>query len=277
MIELHNGDCLEIMPTLAAGSIDMILCDLPYGTTACAWDSVIPIDRLWKEYWRALKPNGAVVLTAAQPFTTALIASQMKHFRYCWYWSKKAVTGFANAKKQPLRCVEDVVVFYRSLPTYNPQGLIPFNKVRKNSATVGGATVKGDHLSNGKGSLRTAGLEREQEFTNYPRQLIEFSRDSSKVHPTQKPVALMEYLIRTYTKEGDTVLDNTMGSGTTGVACRNTGRRFIGIERDEAYFAIASDRINGAATTRPVAAQAQPANAPANDNQPADLFSERAA
>lgn len=266
-VDLRQGDCLEILPTLEAGSVDMVLCDLPYGTTACAWDSVIPIERLWAEYWRVLKPNGAVVLTAAQPFTTALIASQMNRFRYCWYWSKKAVTGFANAKKQPLRCVEDVVVFYRALPTYNPQGLLPYNKVRKNSATDGGATVKGEHVSNGRGSLRTAGLEREQEFTNYPRQLIEFARDASRVHPTQKPVALMEYLIRTYTNEGETVLDNTMGSGTTGVASRNTGRNFIGIERDPAYFAIASARIHG----DPVAAPAQPVAA--NDNSPAgDLF-----
>ena len=267
MIELHNGDCLEIMPTIPSGSVDMVLCDLPYGTTACAWDAIIPLDKLWAEYWRALKPNGAIVLTSAQPFTTALIASQMKRFRYCWYWSKKAVTGFANAKKQPLRCIEDIVVFYRSPPTYNPQGLLRADSVRKNSASQGGDTLRTDvSASSGKGALRTAGAQYVQEFTNYPRQLLEFGRDATRVHPTQKPVALFEYLIRTYTNEGETVLDNTMGSGTTGVACRNAVRRFIGIERDPGYFAIASARIHGdPATTTPT-----PANA--NDNAPADLF-----
>lgn len=246
-VELYQGECLAVMSTLPDASVDMVMCDLPYGTTACAWDSVIPIERLWEEYWRVLKPNGAVVLTAAQPFTTALIASQMDRFRYCWYWSKKAVTGFANAKKQPLRCVEDVVVFYRALPTYNPQGLIKADAVRKNSASQGGESLRTDvAVSSGKGALRTAGAQYVQEFTNYPRQLIEFPRDRSKVHPTQKPVALMEYLIRTYTNKGETVIDNTMGSGTTGVACKNTGRRFIGIERDPSYFQIAKDRISKA-------------------------------
>lgn len=235
------------MPRLAAGSVDLILCDLPYGTTACSWDAIIPFDRLWAEYRRILRGNGAIVLTAAQPFTTALIASNLSEFRYCWYWDKRAVTGFANAKLQPLRCVEDVVVFYRSRPTYNPQGLLRISKTRSNSAKVGGDTVRTNTVaSSGKGSLRTAGAEYVQEFTNYPKQLLEISRDREKVHPTQKPVALMEYLIRTYTNPGDVVLDNCMGSGTTGVAARNTGRRFIGIERDPGYFAICQERILGA-------------------------------
>jgi site-specific DNA-methyltransferase (adenine-specific) len=236
-------------------SVDMILCDLPYGTTACAWDSVIPFDSLWSHYRRIAKPNAAIVLTAAQPFTTSLIASNMKEFRYLWYWDKKAVTGFANAKLQPLRCVEDVAVFYKQRPTYNPQGLVRISKTRSNSATVGGDTVRTDTAaSSGKGSLRTAGAEYVQEFTNYPKQLIEFSRDRAKVHPTQKPVALMEYLIRTYTNPGEVVLDNCMGSGTTGVAARSAGREFIGIEQDEKYFQIAVDRI------------AQPIPIAANDN-----------
>lgn len=248
---LFNGDCLDVMPTLPAGSVDLILCDLPYGTTACAWDTVIPFDRLWTCYRRLLRPGGVVVLTAAQPFTTQVIASNLNDFKYCWYWHKRAVTGFANAKVQPLRCVEDVVVFYGSRPTYNPQGLVKLNKVRANSATVGGDTVRTDTVaSNGKGSLRTAGAEYVQEWTNYPKQLLEISRDREKVHPTQKPVALIEYLIRTYTNKGDVVLDNCMGSGTTGVACANTDRRFIGIERDSGYFKIAEKRILGAA--RPV-------------------------
>lgn len=242
---LMNADCLQAMCVIPDGSVDLILCDLPYGTTACKWGSVIPFEPLWREYWRALKPSGAAVLTAAQPFTTQLIASQIDRFRYCWYWMKPGVTGFANAKKQPLRCVEDVAVFYRSPPTYNPQGLIYSPKVKKNGKSVGGDTLRVDVAgSEGKGSLRTPGAEYVQDFTNYPRQTLEFAQSDKKVHPTQKPVALMEYLIRTYTNEGETVLDNCMGSGTTGVACKNTGRNFIGIERDPEYFRIASERIN---------------------------------
>lgn len=245
MIKLMQGDCLELMKEIPDGSVDMVLCDLPYGTTACKWDTVIPFEPLWAEYWRMVKPNGAVVLTAAQPFTTQLIASQIDRFKYCWYWMKPGVTGFANAKKQPLRCVEDVAVFYRSPPTYNPQGLVYAPKVKKNGASVGGDTLRADVAeSEGRGSLRTPGAEYVQEFTNYPRQTLEFAQCDKKVHPTQKPVALMEYLIRTYTNEGDTILDSCMGSGTTGVACVNTGRSFIGIERDAEYFRIAQERIS---------------------------------
>lgn len=232
---LMQGDCLDAMWLIPDGSVDMVLCDLPYGTTACKWDSVIPFGPLWSHYWRVLKPNGAVVLTAAQPFTTQLIASQIGNFKYCWYWMKPGVTGFANAKKQPLRNVEDVAVFYRSLPTYNPQGLVPYGKINKRS-DPGGIL--------GKTGVGTDAYL--QEFTNYPRQVLEFGQTDKKVHPTQKPVALMEYLIRTYTNEGETVLDNCMGSGTTGVAARNTGRNFIGIERDPEYFKIAQSRILGA-------------------------------
>lgn len=209
-------------------------------------------------------------MTAAQPFTTQVIASNLRDFKYCWYWDKKAVTGFANAKLQPLRCVEDVIVFYSSRPIYNPQGLVRLGVTKRNGASVGGDTVRGDIASSaGKGSLRTAGAEYVQEWTNYPKQLLEIPRDRSKVHPTQKPVALMEYLIRTYTNEGDVVLDNCMGSGTTGVAAVNTNRRFIGIERDENYFAIARKRIGEAHPNM--------AHKPANDNRPIDLFSQGAA
>lgn len=240
--QLFNGDCLDVMPTLTAASVDLILCDLPYGTTACAWDAVIPFDRLWACYKRVLRPGGVVVLTAAQPFTTQVIASNLGEFKYCWYWDKRAVTGFANAKRQPLRCVEDVVVFYGSRPTYNPQGLVRFDRTVNKGKSAGGGTVQGEAIGNGKGSLRS-GADYVQEWTNYPRQLLEIPRDREKVHPTQKPVALMEYLIKTYTNEGDLVLDNCMGSGTTGVAAKNTDRRFIGIERDEKYFAICQERI----------------------------------
>lgn len=239
------GDCLDLLPRLPAASVDLVLCDLPYGTTACAWDAVIPFDALWAQYRRVCK--GAIVLTAAQPFTTALIASNLRDFKYCWYWNKNKVTGFANAKKQPLRCVEDVAVFYSRPPTYNPQGLVPFGKTKKNGSSVGGDTLRKDvESSSGKGTLRTAGAEYTQEFTGYPRQVLEVASAAGTVHPTQKPVALMEYLIRTYTNEGDTVLDNCMGSGTTCVAAVNTGRKFIGMERDPGYFAIAWDRVSKA-------------------------------
>ena len=241
---IHEGDCLELMKQIPDGSVDMILCDLPYGTTAAKWDSVIPFEQLWAEYERVIKPNGAIVLTAAQPFTSVLIVSNLKLFRYQWYWLKNKVTGFANAKKQPLRNVEDVLVFYKKLPTYNPQGLVRIDKKKKNGKSVGGETLRTDiEKSAGKGSLRTAGREYIQEFTNYPRQALQVDCEPKTSHPTQKPVALFEYLIRTYTNEGETVLDNCIGSGTTAVAAINTGRNFIGIEQESEYVEVARKRI----------------------------------
>lgn len=237
------GDCLERMAEIPSGSVDMILCDLPYGSTSCSWDSLIPFEPLWEQYWRIAKPNAAIVLTASQPFTTALIASQMAAFRYCWYWLKNRPTGFANAKKQPLRKIEDVAVFYRSPPSYSPQGLVYAPKTMRNSRSTGGATVQGDEIAKRAGSLRSPGAEYVQEFTNYPTQVLEFDSDTSKLHPTQKPVALFEYLIRTYTQPGDTVLDNCLGSGTTAIAAERSGRRWIGIERDEGYYNAALARI----------------------------------
>lgn len=239
---IWNGDCLELMRNIPDGSVDMILCDLPYGTTACKWDTIIPFAPLWEHYRRVAKPNAAIVLTASQPFTTKLIDSQIERFKYCWVWDKVSVTGFANAKRQPLRHVEDVCIFYRAFPTYNPQGVVTVNKTRRNSATDGGATLKGSHISNGKGAMRAAGLERTQEFTNYPRQRLEISRESG-FHPTQKPVALFEYLIRTYTNEGETVLDNCSGSGTTAIAAHRTGRRSICIEKDLGYYLASCGRV----------------------------------
>lgn len=230
------------MAKLPDKSVDLILCDLPYGTTACKWDAVIPFEPLWEQYRRIAKPNAAIVLTASQPFTTALIASNTRDFRYCWYWNKSKVTGFANAKVQPLRCVEEVAVFYRTRPTYNPQGLVPFGKTVNKGRSAGGTTVQGVDIGNGRGALRS-GADYVQEFTNYPRQALTIGSEGKTVHPTQKPVALMEYMLRTYTNPGDTVLDNCMGSGTTGVACGNTGRDFIGIERDPGYFEIARERV----------------------------------
>ena len=240
-----KGDCLELMKTIPDGSVDLILTDPPYGTTSCKWDSLIPLEPMWEQLKRIIKPRGVIAMNASQPFTTTLIASNMDMFKYCWTWKKNRPTGFANAKKQPLRNVEEIVVFYKKLPNYNPQGIVRINKTCKNSISCGGDTVRGDVVeSYGKGSLRTKGKEYVQEFTNYPTQILSIKSDEkSKLHPTQKPVDLLEYLIKTYTKEGDTVLDFTMGSGSTGVACVNTNRNFIGIELDENYFNIAEKRI----------------------------------
>jgi len=229
MINLIHGDCLVEMARSPDGSVDMIMCDLPYGTTDCAWDSVIPFEPLWAHYKRIIKPTGVVVLTASQPFTTALIASNMREFKYCWVWEKSAATGHLLAKRRPMKLHEDICIFSFGRACYNPQDLLPFNKMTKRG-------------SNGE-NFRSSGLENFQEFTNYPRSIIRCATDTKRVHPTQKPVALMEYLIKTYTNPGDTVLDNCMGSGTTGVACVNTGRKFIGIERDAKYFGVAFGRI----------------------------------
>lgn len=246
-ITLKLGDCIDEMRGMPDGSVDMVMTDPPYGTTACKWDSVIPFEPMWEQLKRIVKPNGAIVLMASQPFTSALVMSNPEMFKYCWVWDKISVTGFANAKRQPLRHMEDVAVFYKTAPQYHPQGLTTCTMKRKNAASDGGASLKGEHNSNGMGALRTPGLERVQEFTNYPKQRLEVPRSGKSTHPTQKPVALMEYLIRTYTNEGETVLDFTMGSGTTGVACARTGREFIGIERDQGYFEIAQERIAKAA------------------------------
>lgn len=236
---LLNGDCLDAMWLIPDGSVDLILCDLPYGTTQNKWDSVIPFEPLWSHYWRVLKPNGAVVLTAAQPFTSALVMSQPDAFKYQWVWEKSKVTGVLNAKKQPLRNHEDVLVFYRQQPTYNPQGVEPCS-IRANT----GRSSIGKSSGNYGAISQTEDGAYEQTQTNYPRSVLKVASEGKTVHPTQKPVAPMEYLIRTYANEGETVLDNCMGSGTTGVACKNTGRKFIGIERDPEYFCIAKERIN---------------------------------
>ena len=234
-MKLILGDCIEKMKDIPDNSIDMVLCDPPYGTTACKWDSIIPLEPMWEQLKRVIKPNGAIVMTASQPFTTTLIASNMKMFKYCWVWEKSRSSTPMLAKKQPMRCHEDVCVFYKNQPTYKPI----MTKGAKNHAS-----------KSGKGVVRIHG-ERESVFSantsdmKYPRSVQFFkSTDSTRnLHPTQKPVALMEYLIRTYTNEGETVLDFTMGSGSTGVACVNTKRDFIGIELDEGYFKIAENRI----------------------------------
>lgn len=235
-VQLHLGDCLEVMKTIPDGSIDMILADLPYGTTACKWDSVIPFAPLWEQYGRVVKPNGAIVLTASQPFTTALIASNLKQAKHFWIWIKERGTGFQVAKYRPMMATEDVVAFCNgrgALGTYRPQMLsLAKPRLEKYAASRSGSSP----IANLRDGTRFV-TER------FPLNTIFVRRDARKLHPTQKPVALMEYLIRTYTNEGETVLDNTMGSGTTGVACVNTGRAFVGIELDATYFAIAENRI----------------------------------
>jgi site-specific DNA-methyltransferase (adenine-specific) len=228
MIKLLLGDCIEKMAEIPDGSVDMVMCDLPYGTTQNKWDSVIPFEPLWAAYKRVCKKNAAIVLTASQPFTSIMGASNIENLKYAWVWEKSSVTGHLNAHHMPMKKHEDVLVFYAQKPTYNPQGLVPYGKIKKRG-------------NNGR-NFGVSGTENFQASTNYPRSILQFSNDGH-IHPTQKPVALMEYLIRTYTNEGETVLDNAMGSGTTGVACVNTGRSFIGIERDENYFNIARSRI----------------------------------
>lgn len=231
-IILRQGDCLELMKDIPDKSIDMILCDLPYGTTRNKWDSVISLDELWKHYERIIKNNGAIVLFAQPPFNLTLGCSNLKMFRYEWIWEKSKATGHLNAKKCPMKAHENILVFYKNLPIYNPQGL-----VKKEIPTI----RKG---KNGNGSnYGKSDKDAVQEFENYPRDVLCFGSKGKTVHPTQKPLALLEYLIKTYTNEGDVVLDNCMGSGSTGVACVNTGRKFIGMELEEKYFQIAQKRI----------------------------------
>lgn len=229
-VKLLCGDCLDLMRDIPDGSVDMVLRDLPYGVTHNSWDSPIPLNQLWECYKRVCKENAAIVLNCQQPFTSQLVMSNIKNFKYCWVWSKHQCSGFLNSKKQPLRNCEDIAVFYRKQCTYNPQ------------------------MRKGKRQLKNTGRRSSNynKFTYiphfseeyYPTTLLIFPHQRYKNgHPTQKPVALMEYLIRTYTNEKETVLDNCMGSGTTGVACINTGRDFIGIEKDEHYYESAKKRI----------------------------------
>jgi site-specific DNA-methyltransferase (adenine-specific) len=236
---IYNEDCLAGMARLPDKCIDMILCDLPYGTTDCKWDTVIPYKELWDQYNRLIKDNGAIILTATQPFATDLINSNRKYFRYDIIWEKSLAVGFANAKRMPLRAHELILVFYKHLPTYHPQGLVKLDKPLK---------IKKKFNGNKENVYRMSTLQKEftREYTNYPRSVIKFSNSNNKsLHPTQKPLSLFEWLILTYSNEGDLILDNCIGSGTTGVACINTGRRFIGFETNKIYFDIACKRIFG--------------------------------
>lgn len=245
MYKLYNGDCLEIMPTLESGSIDAIITDLPYGTTACKWDAIIPFEQMWREVKRVLKPNGAFVTTASQPFTSALVMSNPKWFKYEWIWEKSRSTDFINAKNKPMKRHENILVFSSGTTAnksnrrmiYNPQGIIKNTTYQyRPSPKMRNGGVIGERPSHVRGYTR--------EYENYPDSVLSFSNPNhSLIHPTQKPIELYEYLIRTYTNEGETVLDITMGSGTTIIAAELTGRNSIGIEKDPDIFKTAQDRI----------------------------------
>jgi site-specific DNA-methyltransferase (adenine-specific) len=237
MIDLRLGDCLEVMQSIPDKSIDAIICDLPYGTTACKWDSVIPFEALWEQYKRIIKDNGAIVLFGSQPFTSALIMSNTKWFKYELIWEKTRPTGFFTAKIMPMKIHENIVVFANSKITYNPiMSKADESKIDKRKTL--NPTI----------SPYLGGVKKERVVDTgyrYPTSIQKFASVSQKnQHPTQKPVDLMEYLVKTYTNQGDTVLDNCMGSGTTGLACKNLSRKFIGIEQDANYFEIAKNRIN---------------------------------
>jgi len=239
-IDLRLGDCLELMKDIPDGSIDAIITDPPYGTTACKWDSVIPFDLMWERLNRIIKPNGAIVLFGSEPFSSALRMSNIKNYKYDWIWDKQAGLGFLDAKFRPLKSHENIIIFGKlgsgvsngsKIPLkYNPQGVIQTTKTNRN---------KPSNILNSEPKLR----EFKNSKTGYPKTIIQFSKDKSGLHPTQKPVLLMEYLIKTYTNENETVLDFTMGSGSTLVACQNTNRNGIGMEMGEKYFGIAQNRV----------------------------------
>ena len=252
---LYQGDCLEIMNRLIEEGVkvDAIITDPPYGTTACKWDSVIPLDEMWGRINKLIKPNGAICLFCTQPFTTNLISSNMPNFKYCWYWKKSKANGFQHSKNKPMRIIEEIAVFskapigHKSLlgdkrMIYNPQGIIPSGKRKITESTHCGNTMSGENHKSSRPNQ--VGIEYES-YTNFPNDILIFNSIFGKgaLHPTQKPVPLLEYLIKTYTNEGDLILDFTMGSGSTGVACLNTNRKFIGIELDEKYFNIARERL----------------------------------
>ena len=243
---LAHGDCLEVMKEIPDNSVDMVLCDLPYGTTACKWDTRIPLDELWAEYTRIIKHKSAIVLFGAEPFSSYLRLSNTAWYKYDWYWRKSRPSGFTNAKLKPLKDIETISVFSNGMTAngslnnmnYYPQGLENCNIPWKRPKTY----LNGDKGVNP--ARVSSSLNRVIEKTNYPRQVLDFPNTNSKLlHPTQKPVPLLEYLIQSYTTHDEVILDNTMGSGSTGVACMNTNRKFLGIEMDADYFQVAKDRI----------------------------------
>lgn len=237
--EILLGDCLDLMKNIVSGSVDMVLCDLPYGTTRCKWDSIIDLDRLWLEYKRIIKPNGVIVLTAQTPFDKILGSSNLGMLKYEWIWEKTQASGHLNAKKMPMKAHENILVFYKKLPTYNPQkteGHKPINSYTKYIKTQNNTELYGEMKQEIIGGGET---------DRFPRSVLLFKSDkqTSCLHPTQKPLNLMEYLILTYTNEGDVVLDNAAGSGTTAIACLNTNRQFIVMEKEEKYYNIILKRV----------------------------------
>lgn len=239
--KVFNEPCLEGMRYIEDNSIDMVLCDLPYGTTNCTWDSVIDLDLLWEQYNRVIKINGAIVLTSSQPFTSVLISSNLKDFKYCWVWEKSKATGYLNAKKMPLKAHEDICVFYKKPPVYNPQMRegVPYNKGKALRTTDVYGSQKATLVENKEGK-------------RYPRSIVYFKTAESEgkvIHPTQKPILLMQYLIKTYTNPGDLVLDSCMGSGATAIACIYNKRNFVGFEwndKGNTYYDICMERIQDA-------------------------------
>ena len=247
--EIICGDCLEVMKDIPDESIDMILCDLPYGTTACKWDTIIPFGPLWEQYKRIIKDNGAIVLTASQPFTSALVMSNIKMFKYEWIWEKTMPNNFCQAKYQAMKYHENILVFAKGKTKFNPimekRSDVGIDRLKNSGKVLDGSNNTSQFMSFKRGQ----GIYREYDKEKiYPKSVQKIGSvpncNGTKLHPTQKPVALFEYLIKTYTNEGDLVLDNCMGSGTTGVACKNLNRNFIGIELDPEYFKIAEKRIN---------------------------------
>jgi site-specific DNA-methyltransferase (adenine-specific) len=243
MIDINNiilGDCLEVMKEIPDKSIDMILCDLPYGTTGCKWDSIIPLDQLWEHYCRLIKVNGAIVLTGSQPFTTKLIMSKFDLFKYELIWEKSKCTGYFDVQYRPMKKHENILVFgYGGVSNcsnprmnYNPIGIIPLEKPKKRTGKNTDATCRSMVEARGQ-----------QTYTNFPNSILKFNSETKTIHPTQKPLALFEHLIKTYSNEGDLILDNCIGSGTTALACKNLNRNFIGIEKDENYYKIAKERV----------------------------------
>jgi len=235
--KFFHGDCLDIMPQLESNSVDMILCDLPYGTTQNKWDSIIPLDKLWKEYERIIKPSGAIILTSAEPFTSTLVMSNLKLFRYDIIWEKQKGSDPLNANRKPLRSHENILVFYKKQPIYNPQFWYSEPYVGRKDKSVKSSNFGSANIVSGNGS---------KDGKRFPKTIVKFSNEgmnSANLHPTQKPVKLFEYLIRTYSNEEDVVLDNCAGSGTTAIACLNTNRHFIVIEKDYEYYKIMSERI----------------------------------
>ena len=249
-IKLYKGDCLELMKNIPDKSIDLILCDLPYGCgkTYNKWDKSIPVNKLWDEYNRVIKENGIICLFSQEPFTSELILSNKAKYRYKWIWKKESPIGFLNANYKPLGITEEICIFSnytvgsasKNKIRYNPQGVIEINKKKRNNPNSSWRKNKGYSVGS---NILNSNKPFIQKYTNYPVEIISFARDKERYHPTQKPVALLEYLIKTYTTERETVLDNCMGSGSTGVACVNTNRNFIGIELDNTYYDIAKNRI----------------------------------